>query len=48
LEAKRKAYTEYREAKKEMRELLVARENVQRLLNIPVPGREHEAEYPEL
>jgi hypothetical protein len=42
LEDKKKAYAGYREAKSEMRELLVARENVNRLLNIPAPGRERE------
>ncbi len=44
LEEKKKAYAGYREAKSEMRELLVARENVSRLLNIPAPGRERETE----
>jgi hypothetical protein len=44
LEEKKKAYAGYREAKTEMRELLVARENVDRLLNIPAPGRERETE----
>ena len=44
LEEKRNAYARYRGAKAEMRELLVARENVDRLLNVPAPGREREAE----
>ncbi|MDR1205938.1 MAG: hypothetical protein LBL26_10735 [Peptococcaceae bacterium] len=44
LEEKRKAYAGYREAKTEMCELLVARENVDRLLNIPATGRERETE----
>ncbi|HBU12118.1 MAG TPA: hypothetical protein DEB31_05135 [Clostridiales bacterium] len=43
LEEKRNAYAGYRGAKAEMRELLVARENVDRLLNVPAPGREREA-----
>ncbi|MCL2671181.1 MAG: hypothetical protein FWF10_03985 [Clostridiales bacterium] len=41
---KKKAYTGYREAKAEMRDLLLARENVVRLLNIPGGAREHEPE----
>ncbi len=44
LEEKKKAYAGYREAKSDMRALLVARENVDRLLNVPAPGREREAE----
>ena len=44
LDDKKAAYAGYREAKAEMRELLVARENVDRLLNIPAPRREREAE----
>jgi hypothetical protein len=44
LEEKKKAYREYRQAKSEMRELLTARTNVDRLLNITdsQPGRETE------
>ncbi len=44
LEEKRNAYAGYRVAKAEMRELLVARENVDRLLNVPILGRERETE----
>lgn len=44
LEEKKSAYAGYRGAKTEMRELLVARENVDRLLNIPATEREREAE----
>ncbi len=48
LEEKKKAYAGYREVKVEMRALLIASENVNRLLNIPAPGREREVERPEL
>lgn len=44
LEEKKHAYNEYRKVKSEMRELLVARENVDRLLNISVSEREHKTE----
>ena len=43
LEEKKIAYAGYREAKSEMRELLTARANVDRLLNIPAPERGHNA-----
>jgi len=48
LEEKKKAYAGYREAKAEMRDLLLARENVERLLNIPGGAREHEPERAEV
>ncbi len=44
---KKKAYAGYRDAKSEMRELLIACENVGRLLNIPAPGRERDTEREE-
>ena len=44
---KKKAYAGYREAKSEMRELLVARENVERLLNVSSPVRERDTEREE-
>ena len=44
LEEKKNAYSEYKKAKSEMRELLVARENVDRMLNISVSERERETE----
>ncbi len=44
---KKKAYAGYREAKSEMRELLVARENVERLLNVSAPACERDAEREE-
>ena len=48
LEEKKKAYAGYREAKAEMRDLLLARENVERLLNIPDGAREREPECAEV
>lgn len=48
LDEKKKSYAVYRAAKSEMRELLIARENVDRLLNVPAPDREREAERPEV
>lgn len=39
LEEKKKAYAEYRRPREEMRELLAAKANVDRLLNIPCPKR---------
>ena len=40
----KKSYAGYREAKSEMRELLMAKANVDRLLDISASGREHDAE----
>ena len=48
LDEKKRAYIEYRDAKTEMRELLLARENVDRLLNVSGPGRERDAERTEV
>ena len=47
LAEKKEAYAGYREAKAEMRELLTARENVNRLLNIPASEYERDAERAE-
>jgi len=44
LEEKKKAYREYRQARDEMRELLTAKNNVDRLLNITDPRPERETE----
>jgi hypothetical protein len=44
LSEKKRAYAEYREAKAQMRELLTAKANVDRLLNIPGQAREREPE----
>jgi hypothetical protein len=48
LSEKKKAYAEYREAKTQTRELLTARANVDRLLNISGQGRERDAERTDL
>lgn len=48
LDEKKRAYAEYREAKAKMRELLLARENVDRLLNISGPSRERATERSEV
>jgi hypothetical protein len=45
LEEKKKAYAGDRETKSEMRTLLTAKANVDRLLNIPEPGRERETQH---
>ncbi len=47
LAEKKEAYAGYREAKAEMRELLTARENANRLLNIPASEYERDAERAE-
>jgi hypothetical protein len=44
LEEKKKAYSEYRRAKAEMREMLTEKTNVDRLLNITDRRPEHETE----
>jgi hypothetical protein len=48
LEEKKKAYAGYRAAKDEMRSLLTAKQNVDRLLNIPDDRREREPERTDL
>lgn len=48
LEEKKKAYREYQQAKTEMQELLTAKSNVDRLLNISGGHAEHENERAEL
>jgi hypothetical protein len=48
LEEKKQAYAGYREARADMRDLLLARENVGRLLNISGPERERDNERADL
>jgi len=48
LEEKKTAYREYRQARDEMRELLVVKANVDRLLNIPDREQEREPDAPSL
>jgi len=48
LEEKKQAYAGYREARIDMRDLLLARENVQRLLNISAKERERDTERADL
>ena len=48
LDEKKTAYAGYREARAEMRELLLVRENVDRLLNLSGPGHERDAERTEV
>ena len=48
LDEKKKTYAGYREARADMRDLLLARENVGRLLNISGPERERDTERADL
>jgi hypothetical protein len=48
LSEKKKAYRDFTEARREMRELLVAKSNVDRLLNITEPHSEREQNTPNL
>jgi len=48
VEEKKIAYAGYREARTDMRDLLLARENVNRLMNITGPGRERDTERADL
>jgi len=48
LEEKKTAYREYRQARDEMRELLVVKANVDRLLNLPDRTTKRESDTPTL
>ena len=48
LEEKKRAYKEYRQAKDEMRELLTAKSNVDRLFNVSVKTRDYSPDIPQI